>query len=58
MVEFTLRQELKDRLFNMQHKIEDGVISMVIGDKAGSGLYIFLIPSTNYVQNSNLSDFI
>ncbi len=42
----------------MQHKIEDGVLSMGLGDKAGNGLYIFLIPSTNYVQNSNLSDFI
>ncbi len=41
VVEFTIRQELKDRLFNMQHKIEDGVISMGLGDKAGNGLVYF-----------------
>lgn len=41
VIEFTIRKELKDKLFAMQHKIEDGVISMGLGNKAGNGLVYF-----------------
>lgn len=47
VVEFTIKEELKVKLFDIQHKIEDGVISMGLGNKAGGGLNLF---------NNDLSD--
>jgi hypothetical protein len=41
VIEFTIRIELKEYLFRLQHKIEDGVLSMGLGDKAGNGLIYF-----------------
>jgi len=41
VVEFTISIALKQRLFALQHKVEDGVISMGLGDKASNGLEFF-----------------
>ena len=41
VVEFTISITLKDMLFSLQHKVEDGVISMGLGNKAGNGLDLF-----------------
>ena len=41
MVEFQIPAALRDRLFAMQHKPEEGVMSMGLGDKAGRGPPLF-----------------
>ena len=41
VVEFCITCELVDTLMNIQHKVEDGAISMGLGDKAGGGLPLF-----------------
>ena len=41
VVEFTVQKSLIDELFKIQHKIEDGAISMGLGNKAGNGLNLF-----------------
>ncbi|GIQ85060.1 hypothetical protein KIPB_006672 [Kipferlia bialata] len=41
VVEFCVPRSLVDTLFAMQHKCEDGVLSMGLGDKAGKGLPLF-----------------
>ena len=41
VVEFVVPEALVDRLFAMQHKAEDGAISMGLGNKAGGGLPLF-----------------
>ena len=41
VVEFLTPKTLVDRLFAMQHKVEDGAISMGLGNKAGGGLPLF-----------------
>ncbi|AYV77817.1 MAG: hypothetical protein Edafosvirus1_148 [Edafosvirus sp.] len=38
VIEFTCPSSLITELFNLQHKIEDGTMSMGLGDKAGGGL--------------------
>ena len=41
VVEFTISKILKDKLFALQYKVEDGVMSMGLGNKAGNGLNLF-----------------
>jgi hypothetical protein len=41
IVEFIINKTLKEELFKIQHKVEDGVISMGLGIKAGNGLNLF-----------------
>lgn len=41
VVEFTILQTLYDKLFAIQHKIEDGTISIGLGKYAGNGLDLF-----------------
>jgi len=41
VVEFLVPRPLIERLFEMQHKVEDGVFSMGLGNKAGGGLPLF-----------------
>lgn len=41
VVEFIIPRVLRDQLFAIQHKAEDGVLSMGLGNKAGKGLGIF-----------------
>jgi hypothetical protein len=41
VVEFTIVQTLYDTLFTIQHKIEDGVISIGLGKYAGNSLDLF-----------------
>ena len=41
VVEFTVPRDLVERLFALQHKAEDGALSMGLGHKAGGGLPIF-----------------
>ena len=41
VVEFTINKTLKDKLFKIQYKVEDGVLSMGLGNKAGNGLKLF-----------------
>ena len=41
VVEFVLPLATKDVLFELQHKCEDGALSMGLGDKAGGGLSRF-----------------
>lgn len=41
VIEFVIPKKLWDQLFDVQHKNEDGVLSIGLGDKAGKGLGIF-----------------
>lgn len=41
VVEFIIPQTLWDTLFAIQHKNEDGVISIGLGNKAGKGIELF-----------------
>jgi hypothetical protein len=41
IVEFTIKKEFFDQLFAIQHKIEDGVLSIGLGNKVGNGLKLF-----------------
>eukprot|EP00041_Stephanoeca_diplocostata_P022967 m.556712 g.556712 ORF g.556712 m.556712 type:complete len:143 (+) comp22186_c0_seq6:451-879(+) len=41
VVEFAIPVSLRDHLFALQHKPEDGAMSMGLGAKAGNGLAIF-----------------
>mmetsp|Transcript_48225 Transcript_48225/g.134909 ORF Transcript_48225/g.134909 Transcript_48225/m.134909 type:complete len:185 (-) Transcript_48225:1512-2066(-) len=41
VVEFTAPRHLIATLFEIQHKVEDGALSMGLGDKAGKGLPLF-----------------
>lgn len=41
VVEFLAPRTLIDNLFKIQHKPEDGVMSMGLGNKAGGGLQLF-----------------
>ncbi len=41
VVEFSIPIELRNQLFAMQHKAEDGAISMGLGEKAGRSLLFF-----------------
>jgi hypothetical protein len=41
VVEFLVPRPLIKNLFDMQHKVEDGAMSMGLGDKAGKGLPLF-----------------
>lgn len=41
VVEFCIPSQLHDTLFHLQHKVEDGAISMGLGSKAGGGIDLF-----------------
>ena len=41
VIEFVIPEKLWDQLYALQHKNEDGVISIGLGDKAGKGLNHF-----------------
>lgn len=41
VVEFTIKKEIYDLMFKIQHKVEDGVLSLGLGNKAGNCLNIF-----------------
>jgi hypothetical protein len=41
IAEFVVPRALVERLFAIQHKAEDGCVSMGLGDKAGKGLPLF-----------------
>lgn len=41
IVEFVVPCSVVNELFDIQHKAEDGVISMGLGNKAGNGLSLF-----------------
>jgi hypothetical protein len=48
IVEFIIKKEIFNQLFAIQHKIEDGVLSIGLGNKAGNGLKLF---------NANIKSF-
>jgi len=50
VVEFTIQEEIWNQLFSIQNKIEDGVMSVGLGDKAGKGLILFnkFLDKNNY----------
>lgn len=41
VVEFTIEKTLYDQMFKIQHKAEDGVLSIGLGNKAGNCLDLF-----------------
>lgn len=41
VVEFTTTKALVEQLFKIQHKVEDGCLSMGLGSKGGGGLSLF-----------------
>jgi hypothetical protein len=41
VIEFIAPTELIDNLFAIQHKVEDGALSMGLGNKAGGGITMF-----------------
>lgn len=41
IVEFTIRKDLYEKMFKIQHKVEDGVLSIGLGNKAGNCLNLF-----------------
>lgn len=41
VVEFTIKKDLYNQMFKIQHKAEDGVLSIGLGNKAGNCLELF-----------------